>query len=141
MSSGSFRLSLFIAASIGLAACATAKDAQLTGGIFGPALSPSKMKKAIAAADAHPLGSEQNPIRGSDPAGERAYLQRLRCSDGSAPEFERGGSVGVGPFGNILDVYDVRCATGTPASSSVYMDMYHRHVEVRPIAGFTISAP
>jgi hypothetical protein len=141
MGGGSFRLSLFIAASIGMAACATAQDDELTGGIFGPALSRSEMKKAIAAADAHPLGSERNPVRVSDPGGERAYLGRLRCSDGSAPQFERGGSVGIGPFGNILDVYGVRCATGTPPSSSVYMDMYHRHVEPRPVAGFTIVAP
>jgi hypothetical protein len=130
-----------LAASLGLSACATPQDEELTGGIFGPALSPSEMEKAFAAAEAHPLGSEQNPVRVNMPPGERAYLDRLRCSDGSAPQHERGGSVGVGPFGNILDVYDVKCATSTPASSYVYMDMYHDHVEVRPVSGFTIAAP
>lgn len=99
------------------------------------------MGKAIAAAAAHPLGSEQNPVRVNMPQGERNYLERLRCSDGNAPAFERGGSVGTGPFGNILDVYNVRCLTGTPATSSVYMDMYHGdYLENRPVPGFTIRA-
>ncbi len=141
--SASFRLSLLLAAALGLAACATAsQDDELTGGIFGPALTPADMDKAIAAAGAHPLGSEQNPVRVSMPVGERAYLGRLRCSNGAAPAFERGGSVGTGPYGNILDVYSVRCAAGTPAESAVYMDMYHGdYIEARPVPGFTIVAP
>jgi hypothetical protein len=132
-------------ASLAIAGCATASSSQddvLKGGLFGPAMSPAEMEKAIAAAAAHPLGSEQNPVRVNMPPGERGYLERLRCSDGNAPAFERGGSVGTGPFGNILDVYDVRCLTGTPATSSVYMDMYHGdYVESRAVPGFSIKAP
>jgi hypothetical protein len=134
---------LTLLASLAIAGCATAKSSQddvLSGGIFGPAMSPAEMAKAIAAAAAFPLGNEQNPVRVNMPPGERDYLERLRCSDGNAPAFDRGGSVGTGPFGNILDVYGVRCLTGTPATSSVYMDMYHGdYVESRPVPGFTIK--
>jgi hypothetical protein len=38
----------------------------------------------------------------------------------------------------MLDVYDVRCASGQPATTAVYMDMYHAHVELRAVPGFTI---
>jgi excinuclease ABC subunit B len=40
----------------------------------------------IAAAASFPLGSANNPVRVGGPSGEQAYLSRLRCSDGSAPE-------------------------------------------------------
>lgn len=76
------------------------------------------------------------------PTGERGYLARLRCSNGQMPEFERRGSVGTGPFGNILDLYNVRCTAGTPAQSEVYMDMYFgEYVETRAVPGFTIVMP
>ena len=86
----------------------------------------------------HPLGSKENPVRAAGPAGQRAYLQRLRCSDGTPPAFERRGSVGAGPYGSIMDVYELRCASGEPARAAVYMDMYHQRVEDRPVPGFTI---
>jgi hypothetical protein len=77
-------------------------------------------------------------VRVGGPAGERAYLARLRCEDGRYPEFEREGSAGIGPWGYILDVYSVNCASGQKAS--VFMDMYHsRHQENRSVAGFTIE--
>ena len=138
-------LALALAAALAVAGCATAsapRDEALAGGIFGPALSPADMAKAIEAAAAHPLGSKANPVRVHMPPGERAYLERLRCSDGNAPAFHRAGSVGTGPFGNILDAYNVRCLAGMPARSTVYMDMYHGgHAENRPVPGFTIKAP
>jgi len=137
-----FRTAALAAASLALAACATAsQDQELKGGLFGPALSPGAMNRAIEAAQAHPLGSEANPVRSAMPPGERAYIARLRCSDGNAPEIVSRGSTGVGPFGNILDNYSVRCVSGTPATASIYMDMYHDHVETRAVPGFTIVAP
>jgi hypothetical protein len=103
----------------------------LGGGRPKPAMSPAEIEK-------HPLGSKQNPVRVGGPAGERAYLARLRCEDGRYPEFEREGSAGIGPWGYILDVYSVNCASGQQAS--VFMDMYHsRHQENRSVAGFTIE--
>jgi len=84
-----------------------------------------------------PLGSKQNPVRSFMPAGEREYLMRLRCPGGVEPRFERVGSFGVGPFGGIIDGYDVHCAKeGT--HHMVFMDMYHRgYREMAPPPGFT----
>jgi hypothetical protein len=133
---------LVIAASAGFSGCATAsQDQELSGGLFGPAFSPAEMEKKIAAAQAHPLGSEANPVRASMPPGERAYIARLRCSNGQAPEIVSRGSTGTGPFGNILDLYSLRCAAGTPATAEIYIDMYHDHVETQAVPGFAIVAP
>lgn len=104
------------------------------------ALQGKQLEKAIARAEAHPLGSPENPVRVSMPQGERAYLAKLRCSDGSAPAFAREGNVGIGVFGNIVDLYRLRCATGAPAEAAVYMDMYHpQHAESRAVPGFTLA--
>lgn len=126
-----------------LAACSTAQSGEdVLADMFAP-VSAGKVAavEAAAATAGHPLGSEKNPVRSSGPLGERAYLERLRCSDGNAPAFERGGSVGHGPYGKIMDVYELRCLSGQPSTASVYMDMYHGHVELRPVPGFTIKAP
>jgi len=94
----------------------------------------------VAHVSLSPLGAERNPVRGRGPFGEREYLRRLRCSDGTAPTFERGGSVGEGGDEHILDVYSVLCP-GAGRATSVYMDMYHDDVrERRPIPGFTVLA-
>ncbi len=133
------RRALATAAVLALTACATSSDDDLD--LFGSALKGTKLETAAIAAAAHPLGSEKNPVRVNMPEGERAYLERLRCSDGNAPTFERGGSVGTGPYGTIMDVYELRCLSGQPANSSVYMDMYHGdYVENRTIPGFTIKS-
>ena len=85
-----------------------------------------------------PLGARGNPVRVDGPSGEHAYLSRLRCLEGDAPLFERLGSVGEGPYGRILDIYEVRCVVGE-RSADVYMDMYHPndHWDI-PVPGFTI---
>lgn len=102
------------------------------GGLEG-----KKLKKAIEKAEAEPLGSKGNPIRVNMPSGEHAYLGRLRCADGTAPATERAGSVGVGVYGNILDLYNVTCPG--QAAVDVYMDMYHDGPENRPVPGFTVA--
>ena len=104
------------------------------------ALQGKALKQAISEAEAFPLGHAKNPVRVSQPAGERSYLAQLRCSDGEAPAYERRGSTGLSPFGNVMDIYLIRCPTGTPQSSDVYMDMYHKgFAETRPVPGFTIT--
>ncbi|RYY28275.1 MAG: hypothetical protein EOP62_03500 [Sphingomonadales bacterium] len=123
---------------LAVAGCAMAMTpAAQAQGLFGDALTGKKLAAAIKKADAEPLGSEKNPVRVSMPAGQRAYLSRLRCANGSRPAFERGGSTGIGPFGNILDVYGVRCAGAEEVS--IYMDMYHAEAETRAVPGFTIE--
>jgi hypothetical protein len=129
---------LILTAALALAGCATSSNDDLND-MFGP-VSAKKSAAVQAKASAFPLGSEKNPVRANMPDGERAYLARLRCSDGNAPAFERGGSVGEGPYGKIMDVYRLKCLSGQPATASVYMDMYHDHVENRPVPGFTITS-
>ncbi len=92
---------------------------------------------AIAAAAAYPLGSRQNPVRENQPAGQHAYLKRLRCADGAAPAFERAGNVGEGPFGFIVDDYKVTCPGKAPVD--IFIDMYHDGPETRPVPGFTLA--
>lgn len=103
---------------------------------FGTSLTGKKLEKAIKKAEQHPLGSRENPVRVNMPPGERGYLWKLRCPDGQRPRFERAGSVGIGPYGNILDLYPVRCNGQEPVE--VYMDMYFPENETRPLPGFTI---
>ncbi len=98
----------------------------------------AELDAALADASEHPLGSDQNPVRASQPAGQRAYLNRLRCADGSAPSYGRVGNFGIGVYGNIVDGYQVTCAGEEP--KMVVMDMYHPgYVENRPVPGFTIT--
>jgi hypothetical protein len=100
---------------------------------------PTEAARIASGLAGKPLGSEGNPVRADMPAGQRAYLARLRCSDGRAPAFQRIGSMGAGPYGSIVDGYQVDCAGASPASSVVYMDMYHPgHAEAAAVPGFTI---
>lgn len=85
-----------------------------------------------------PLGSRGNPIRANGAHGQRDYLARLRCGDGRAPRFDRIGSIGIGPYGKMLDDYRVQCE-GAP-QRIVTMDLYHCVEETRAIDGFEIVA-
>ncbi len=87
----------------------------------------------------HTLGSMGNPVRADMPAGERTYLNRLICiNDNRKPSFERIGSFGMGPYGHIIDGYDVKCKS--VKSVTIYMDMYHPgFIEERTVPGFFIK--
>ncbi|MEM8697246.1 MAG: hypothetical protein AAGE05_14585 [Pseudomonadota bacterium] len=86
-----------------------------------------------------PLGSQANPVRADQPQGQRAYLDRLRCTNGRPPRYERAGNFGPGPYRTIIDGYEVECAGSAPASVMIFMDMYHRgHQEDEAVPGFTI---
>ncbi len=83
------------------------------------------------------LGSVNNPVRAFMPVGEWEYFMRLRCIAGDTPTFERKGSIGAGPYENVLDSYAVNCATGLTAT--VIIDMYHQgYREMTAVPGFTI---
>lgn len=126
-------------ASVGTAAAQThpngARDMMLEMG--APGLRGAQLEAAIAEAEKHPLGSAENPVRENQPAGQRAYLRRLRCADGKPPEFNRVGNVGDGPYGYIVDLFKVTCAGQAPVD--VHIDMYHDGPENRPVPGFTIE--
>ena len=85
-----------------------------------------------------PLGERSNPVRANNPTGQRDYLMRLRCPGGDAPRFERAGSFGPGPYGGVIDMYDVACASGK--AFGIFMDMYHRHREMQAVPGLQLLA-
>ncbi len=135
-----------------LTACVTASAPTTTASASGqdsrvwsympgpPQLTGKALDKALAEAEVHPLGSAKNPVRVFEPTGQRDYLARLRCADGRRPDFVRKGNVGIGVFGNIIDLYDVNCHSAAPGRVDVYMDMYFTGAgEQRPIPGFTIK--
>jgi hypothetical protein len=104
---------------------------------MNPASPEEEMSRLIAAADAHPLGSLDNPVRVAGPEGERAYLARLHCADGSAVRVGARREAGVGPYGSVDGGYEVIC--GQQASRIVF-DMYQEeHQETRAPAGFTLA--
>ncbi len=83
------------------------------------------------------LGTKDNPVRCESPRGERQYLNRLRCKDGNPPAYSRIGSFAPGPYGNILDGYNVKCEGRDEVI--IFMDMYHDgYVEKEAVPGFTI---
>lgn len=104
---------------------------------LGLAPGQDDLAEAIAAAEAHPLGSIDNPVRVGGPEGERAYIARLRCADGAAPRVGGRADAGVGAFGTLVAAYPLRCGG---AESRIAFDMYHEeHVETRAPAGFTLA--
>ena len=134
---------IFLGVVLLAAGCATAEPqggVDLDRALAGQSqTSGSALDRRVAGAARHPLGSRNNPVRSEMPMGERAYLQRLRCSDDQAPSFNRDGSYGVGVYGNIIDGYTVDCGAAAPGRVEVFMDMYHPgYVEERPVPGFTI---
>jgi hypothetical protein len=111
--------------------------AELFGGRKAPA--GKDLEKLIEKAQAHPLGSQENPVRADMPGGQRAYLGRLRCADGNRPTYSRVGSFGAGVYGRIIDGYEVLCKDSAPEKSMIFMDMYHPgHKEAAAVPGFTI---
>ncbi len=107
---------------------------------LGLAPDDDDLAAAVAAANAHPLGTLENPVRVGGPTGERAYIARLRCSDGNTPQVGQRGSMGVGAFGTIVDGFLLDCGSAAPGKVTLIMDMYHsEHAENRAPPGFTIQ--
>ena len=123
-----------------LAACAAKEEISLERALSGQSQkSGAALERAMAEAAKYPFGSQRNPVRAAMPAGQHAYLARLRCSDGRAPQFERMGNYGLGVYGNIIDGYAVDCGGAAPGKVEIFMDMYHPgYAETRPVPGFTI---
>jgi len=97
----------------------------------------AELDAAIGKAASFPLGSKENPVRAAGPSGQRAYLSRLRCADLKRPSFRRVGSMGISPYGNIVDGYSVTCEGSEPAERLIYLDMYHAgYAEDRAVEGY-----
>jgi len=104
---------------------------------LNPASPEEEMSRMIAAADQHPLGTLENPVRVAGPEGERAYLGRLRCPDGAAARIGARREAGVGPYGSVVGGYEVICGGATRI---IVFDMYQEeHQETRAPAGFTLA--
>ena len=117
----------------------TAAPEQSMAGI-GEGSSDAEYERELAAAAAFPLGSLQNPVRVSGPDGERAYLARLRCADGSQPRIGAARPGGSGGFGNLVDVVAVDCAAAMPGRAEIRLDVYHEEHQVRsPPPGFSLA--
>jgi hypothetical protein len=102
---------------------------------FDPEWEPPKVSAEEIAK--HPLGSEANPVRTHGPTGQRDYLERLACPDGTVPSYKRLGSYGDGVYGYHVDDFEVVCGK---RSSHIYMDLYHpRYVEESAVPGFKLK--
>lgn len=107
---------------------------------FGFASDQDDLAAAIAAAQAYPLGTIRNPVRVGGPEGERAYIARLRCSNGEAPRVGARTAAGAGAFGSVVASYSLDCGAAAPGRFSLIMDMYHEeHDETAAPAGFTLA--
>jgi hypothetical protein len=116
----------------------TAPPEQSMAGIGGGS-SEAEVARELAAAQAFPVGSLQNPIRVAGPEGERNWLARLRCADGSVPRVgaQRGG--GTGAFGNVVDLAPVDCGAAAPGRADIFIDIYQEeYVREAPPAGFRL---
>ena len=106
----------------------------------GSGNSDEELRRSIAAAAAHPLGSAENPVRTAGPEGTRAYLGRLRCADGSAPRIGAESQGGVGGYGSVLALYPLDCGAAAPGKVELRVDIYHEeNVETRAPAGFRLD--
>jgi hypothetical protein len=138
------RIAFAAAAALLLAASAAAQTAP-QGRLGARTTSPAEMlsqieqddlAEALAAAAAHPLGTRDNPVRVGGPEGERAYIARLRCPGGGAPQVGPRREAGVGALGTVVAAYALDCGA---TRFELVMDMYHEeHRESRAPAGLGI---
>jgi hypothetical protein len=105
---------------------------------FGQGSSDEAMASAIAAANAYPLGTLQNPIRVAGPNGARAYIARLRCADGSPPAAGREIPGSADAFGTLTTVIPLSCGSA-PAVSFVFDFYQEEYRETRPPSGFSLA--
>lgn len=104
---------------------------------FGEGSSDEAMARAIAAANAFPLGTLQNPIRVGGPNGARRYIGQLRCADGSTPNVGREVPGSIGAFGTLTTTFPLTCRSGTPVP--LVFDLYQEeYSETRPAPGFSL---
>ena len=116
----------------------TTSPAQMLGDL-GSGDVEAEIAAQAAAAAAFPLGTRENPVRVAGPTGERAYLARLRCANGGAPEIGARTEAGVGAYGSVVAAYALDCGSAAPGRTSVVLDMYHEeHRETAAQTGFTI---
>ncbi len=132
------RLFTTLLISLSIAGCQTTQELKGDAGDLANYLRDHTAIKSAEEIAKHKLGSQGNPVRADMPKGEHEYLSSLACSDGSQISYRRLGSAGTGPYGTILDIYNVSCfVNSTLEEYTVYMDMYHpNYKETQAIEGF-----
>ena len=84
------------------------------------------------------LGSEGNPVKAAGVKGEMDYIEALDCENGAIPEYKRESAVGIGPYGNMMDKYVLRCDSGDSVEMyEIYMDAHHDETETEIVKGFS----
>ena len=94
-------------------------------------LLPSLLSIFSFADDVAPVGSKQNPIKVNGVEMERVYCKFLRTPEGEEVEYKRVGSVGKGPYANILDFYKIKTKDGK-REWDIYIDMHHEDTKTIP---------
>lgn len=109
-------------------ACST--DAQTIappGGAKSEDKAPAGVDPKLTSSDPEYGYSREKPIkvgpRSLGSAAQSAYLRTLRDEAGEPVKFKRAGSFGTGPYGNVLDGFEVKTSTGR--TFLLYIDMYH----------------
>ena len=89
--------------------------------------------------DSAELGSPKAPVKCEFAAGEKEYLNHLRCPAGLPVTYHRMGSMGIGVFRHVVDLYLIECQDHIH-NAHVMMDMYFPgYRERRPIPGFRMK--
>jgi hypothetical protein len=107
---------------------------------FGSGVSDAELERAAAEAATHPFGTRDNPARVGGPEGERTYISRLHCGDGSRPRVGPRRDGGIGAYGTVTGLYPLDCGNAAPGRFDLVIDMYHEeHKEDQAPAGFRID--
>ncbi len=86
----------------------------------------------------HELGSDGNPVKAAGAQAGLEYIEGLDCDNGAIPEYRRESAVTIGPYGNMMDKYHLRCDSGDSVEMyEVYVDPHHDETETEIIKGFT----
>ena len=120
---------LAVVFAFGIAPITQAQTAAPVKPVATESKAPAGIDPKLTSKDADYGYSQKKPIKVGTkdefggPSAERAYLSTLRDEAGKPVTFERLGSFGAGPDGNVLDGYEVQTSTGRKVT--LYIDMYH----------------
>ncbi len=83
------------------------------------------------------LGTIGNPVRALGTQGGLEYIESLDCNNGAIPEYRRDDTASLGPYGNRLEKYTLRCQADTVLIVDIFIDPSHDETTTIPVKGFT----
>ncbi len=95
------------------------------------------MSTAFSEQTAPEFGSVENPVKASGAEGASEYIDSLDCENGAIPEYKHETTLEVGPLGNKLDKYIMRCEADSVLIFTIYLDLSHDETDKKPVKGFT----